>query len=86
MIKVGTKITAAPLYAGCDLIYSRERYQGRVVYIHPEHRYIVAELEMPNGQKVRESFFIKRVSCAATQGNNDRDRGKYREKSNRKGK
>lgn len=84
MIRVGTKITSAPLYSGSDLISARERYRGRVAYIHPKHRYIVAELEMPGGQRVRETFYFRRAGAATTAA--ERARGKYREKSDMKGK
>ena len=53
-MKIGDEITITPAFDGCN----GKPVKARVVYIHPERRYYIAEFSgpAPNYHKVRETF------------------------------
>lgn len=57
-MKTGDRIGSLPLSCGEDYPNRRKFYPGRVIYIHPQRRYFVAELELPGGHHVRETYYF----------------------------
>lgn len=47
--------------------FGKGRRRGKVVYIHPNRRFLTAEFDLPGGGKVRESFQLFREKNERTQ-------------------
>lgn len=57
MIETNQKYKVRPVFTTCKSGDVPVRLEGRVVYIHPQGRYVVLEFDDGAGNTVRESFW-----------------------------
>lgn len=74
-MRTGERLGSLPLSLGEDHPNTRKRYMGRVIYVHPQRRFFVAELELPGGHHIREAYHFKPPAAGRPMAG---DKGKYR--------
>lgn len=55
-MQLGQKVICTPVTLSDPLLKSLRPMSGRIVYIHPERRYVTVVFRTPSGVELRESF------------------------------